>query len=63
MGIIRESLKERELHDFRLTRAQVADAYERALEDVKERYRGEEMGGNRKTLKKHLNKKIMEYGT
>ena len=57
MGIIRESLKERELNDFELTSAQVADAYEGALEDVKERNREEERGGNRKTLKKHLKKK------
>ena len=34
MGIIRESLKERELKYFELTSAQVADAYEGALEDV-----------------------------
>ena len=41
MGIIRELLK-----DFELTSAQVADAYEGALEDVKETNRGEERGGD-----------------
>ena len=45
MGIIRESLK-----DFELTSAQFANAYEGALEDVNERNRGEERGGDRKTL-------------
>ena len=57
MGIIRESLKERELKDFELTSAQVADVYEGALEDVKEKNRGEERGGDRMTLKKYFQKK------